>query len=177
MCNGGSKEMAMPAKKAELHVLTGTKSQTKPEEPPKIRAGRPKPPAHLSEDARAEWKRVSKILGARGTETPGDYGVLALYCEINARWVEAKKQLEIEGLQIETTLLDSNGKTFTKTVNNPVLKIVESCEARLLALTKSLGLTPDTREKVKPAAPAKDKTEFSPGTLGYLRKQKQEEGK
>lgn len=144
-----------------LQRPTGTKSQVVVPESV-IESGRPKPPSHLCPDALVEFHRVSKILGKRKTETPGDYAALSVYCECYSRWVKAKHTLAAQGLQIEVTVLDSNGAAHTNTKLNSLLRVVENCESRLLALAKSLGLTPDTREKVKPAKHKKPPKQLTP---------------
>jgi len=128
----------------------GTKSQAKPYSP-EIEAGRPRAPKHLCSDALVEFKRVSKILGKRKTETAGDFATLAVYSEVYSRWVAAKKLLAAEGLQIDVTVLDSNGAPHTNRKLNPLIGVVERCERNVLALASAMGLTPATREKVKPA--------------------------
>jgi P27 family predicted phage terminase small subunit len=105
-----------------------------------------------------EFKRVSKILAERRTETTGDFSILGVYAEVYSRWVSAKRTLADQGLEIECTLLDSNGQAHVNRKLNPMLKVVESCETKLLSLLKSLGLTPNSRETVKPAREKPRKT-------------------
>jgi P27 family predicted phage terminase small subunit len=159
--------MPMPAKPLSLHALQGTTSVAKPKQPSNFVAGRPKPPAHLCKDALIEFKRVSKILGARKTETAGDFATLAVYAECYSRWVEAKRKLAAAGLEIEQTVLDSNGQPHTNLKINPLLRVVENCETKLLALVRALGLTPDTRDRVKPAQAETEKKTFAPGSIGF----------
>lgn len=145
----------MPAPIAlEVHRLQGTVSEVgrvrqDRQRPPTAAESKPRPPRHLCAEALAEFKRIAKILAARRTSTSGDYATLAVYSEIYSRWVAAKQSLSVEGLQIEYVLLDSNGQAHVNRKLNPLLKVVESCELRLLALLKSLGLTPQSREAVK----------------------------
>jgi P27 family predicted phage terminase small subunit len=129
----------------------GTKSKAKQDEPSVIAAGRPKPPKHLCPDALVEFRRVSKLLDKRKTETPGDYSALAVYAECYSRWIEAKKVLADEGLMIDVTVTDSNGAAHMSRRLNPLIRVVENCERQLLTLARAMGLTPDTRAKVKPA--------------------------
>lgn len=143
--------MPRPAKTPEQHRLEGTKPQTVAPTTSVYAAGRPKCPAHLSDAAKTEWRRISKMLGKRGTETEADRAALALYANVYARWVEVQRQIDDEGYRIEITLTDSNGKPYEKVVNHPLLKVVENCERQLLALLKALGLTPDSRDKIRPA--------------------------
>jgi P27 family predicted phage terminase small subunit len=130
------------------------------------KAGRPRFPKHLSAVARTEMKRVSFLLEQRGTLTAGDSGVLALYGVVFARWIQAKKSLDEDGLMVTVTMKDSNGNMHDVERVNPCYKIAAECERQLLQLTKSLGLTPDAREKVKKAAPAAEVMIFKPGSVG-----------
>jgi len=147
----------------EVHALRGTKSEVgrirqDRLKSPTVPTSRPKPPKHLSPEAVLEFKRVSKILAERRTETTGDFSILGVYAEVYSRWVSAKRTLADQGLEIECTLLDSNGQAHVNRKLNPMLKVVESCETKLLSLLKSLGLTPNSRETVKPAREKPRKT-------------------
>ena len=115
--------------------------------------GRAAKPTHLSPEAQLVWKRVSKIMGLRGTETIGDFAALAVFCECYVRWVQAKQELGSE-LMISDTVLDSHGQQVTRRKLNPLLKVVEAAERNVLTLARELGLTPLLREKVKPAKEA-----------------------
>lgn len=164
--------MARLAKTEAEHFLHGTKPQTKPLAPSAVKAGRPKYPRHLSPVARSEFKRACALLEQRGHLTPADYGVLFIYSEIFARWLSAKQKLGDE-LEVTTTIVDSHGEPHEKKVLNPLLDVVTSCERQLLALQKTLGLTPDARDKVKRAAPGGEVVQFKPGSLGaYLQENK-----
>lgn len=144
--------------------LKGTKSRAaKPAEA--AVAGRAAKPTHLSPEAQLVWKRVSKIMGLRGTETVGDFAALAVFCECYVRWVQAKRELGTE-LMITDTVLDSNGTAYTKKKLNPLLKVVEAAERNVLTLARELGLTPLLREKVKPAKPAEEAE--APATVGDM---------
>jgi P27 family predicted phage terminase small subunit len=153
------------AKTEAEHFLDGTKPQTKPPAPSAVKAGRPKYPRQMSPVARSEFKRACALLGQRGHLTPADYGVLFVYSEIFARWLSAKQKLGDE-LEVTTTIMDSHGDPHEKKVLNPLLDVVTSCERQLLALQKTLGLTPDARDKVKKAAPGGEVVTFRPGSLG-----------
>jgi P27 family predicted phage terminase small subunit len=140
--------MSRPAKTPQQHFLEGTTSKAAKALESVYEGGRPKIPGHLSPVARAEFKRACKILLDRGTATPGDFVTLALYAEIYARWIESKKQLGSEYI-VTTQTTDNNGKLNTVERPNPLIKVVECAEGRLLSLAKSLGLTPGDRDRVR----------------------------
>lgn len=142
--------MGRPAKSLAIHELHGTRSHVEPVSTAFI-AGRPKIPSHLCKAARAEWKRCCQILEQRHTITQGEATILTLYAEIYSRWVQAKRELANE-LMIEITVLDNNGMPHTTRKLNPLLKVIEACESRLLALAKNMGLTPVDRERGKMTA-------------------------
>lgn len=127
-------------------------------------AGRASKPAHLSPEALVVWRKVSKLLGSRGTETPGDFAALAVFCECYCRWVQAKRELGTN-LMIEDVVLDSHGQQVTRRKLNPLLKVVEAAEKNVLILARELGLTPLLREKVKPAKEPETDT-AGPATVG-----------
>lgn len=155
--------MARAAKTIRQHLRDGTVPQGKPDKPSAFVGGRPKAPAHLSLVARQEFKRCVDLLLKRGTVTPGDVSTLAVYAEVFARWIQAKRQIG-DQLMIETEAADSHGQVRIVQRLNPLLKVVENCEGRLLALAKNLGLTPKDRESVKPTRPNGD-NEIIPGSI------------
>ena len=53
----------------------------------------PRCPAHLSDTARKEWRRLAGPLHAMGVLSVVDRAALAAYCQAWARWVEAEEQL------------------------------------------------------------------------------------
>jgi P27 family predicted phage terminase small subunit len=135
----GINAMGRPAKSDSRHWLDGSKSQAK-NGPPAFVGGRPRLPKHLCTEAKAEFKRCVQLLENRGTLTPSDETSLAIYAEVYSRWIQAKREIGKE-LMIETTVTDNNGNPRIVRRLNPLLKVATECEARLLALAKSLGLT------------------------------------
>lgn len=158
--------MGQQPKTIREHLLHGTVPQGKVERPSVYQGGRPKFAKHLSPAARKEVKRITRILESRGTVTEGEFAVLALYGEVYSRWVACTTQIG-DDLMVTTQVTDNNGNLRTVTRLNPLLKIAQQCEARLQSLLKDLGLTPGSREKVKPTAPNKDE-EIIPGSVADL---------
>lgn len=140
--------MGRAAKTLKEHERDGTVPQSQPERPSYVTASRPKFPAHLSREARSEMKRATKILEERGTSSAGDFATLAIYSELYARWVQAKRAIGKQ-LMIETTVTDNNGNARTVSRLNPLLKVAENCEGRLLPLIKELGLSPRARDSIR----------------------------
>jgi P27 family predicted phage terminase small subunit len=125
-------------------------------------------PAHLTAEARKEWKRVLPLLLRRGSLTEADATALSLYCETHARWVAAKKEIEEHGIMVEVTVLSSNGAPITTRKQNGALKIAENCERSLGRFLKELGLTPASREKVKPAKKREEEEPLPADSVGAL---------
>jgi len=159
--------MARPRKTEFEHQLHGTVSQVKPPAPSVFKGGRPKYPKHLSAEARSEFKRCVRMLEDRGTITEGDVATLAVYAELLARWIQCKREIGKE-LMVETVVLDNNGIAHKQKKLNPLLKVAATCETRLLALAKSLGLTPVDRDKVKRTVDSTSEDEIIPGSIDDL---------
>ena len=145
--------MARPRLSDEHHALVGSTYKSRAKTTSKLAAGTPRMPAHLSVEARKEWKRVLPMLLERGSLTDADATALSLYAETFARWCAAKKEIAELGLTIQTTVLDKHGEAVTSRKANPALRIAENCERSLRSFLRELGLTPATRERVIPTAP------------------------
>ncbi|MDD9730448.1 phage terminase small subunit P27 family [Mameliella sp. AT18] len=95
----------------------------------------PTAPAHLSRDAKTEWRRVAPILVERCILTIGDLGILESYCSAIGLVREASKHLQTEGLVLE------NGK------RNPAAGIMTTAQTVALRAASELGLTPVARSR------------------------------
>jgi P27 family predicted phage terminase small subunit len=119
---------------------------------PKPRQKRPKPPAHLSEIARAEWRRVVRMLSPMGVITEVEADMLAVYVQSYARWVDASGQLAESGMVV----LDGRGNP----VINPYLRIVNECIKQMHTCMVELGMTPASRARLSAPAAAEDGLEL-----------------
>lgn len=133
-----------------------------------VSAGRPRMPKTLTELEQECWKQAAKIMRARGTLTKGDSENLEMYAVVKARWILARRDIEARGLEITETRHAKNGEEYEVSVPNPSLKICDSCEQRLHAYTKVLGLTPMDRTKVKKAKGGATKRDLPPNSLGVM---------
>lgn len=159
--------MGRPAKSNELHQLQGTKPQSKATTESLFVGGRPKFPAHLSRVARAEAKRVVKLLEDRRTVTPGDIALISLYAEVYSRWVATKAAIGDE-LMVEIKMKDANGAIHSTKRLNPLLKVAQADEAKLIQLTTQMGLTPVTRDRVRPTKSHRNNLEVIAGSVADL---------
>jgi P27 family predicted phage terminase small subunit len=110
-------------------------------------------PSYLSTDGRKEWRKLLPLLMERGSLTAGDSQGLALHCETFARWIACQKQINEEGITQTFTVLDKSGQQVTRTKPHVCLRIAQDCERALRVSLASLGLTPQSREKIVPTKP------------------------
>jgi P27 family predicted phage terminase small subunit len=143
--------MARPQLSDDLHALKGTVPEPRKASvvPLALLGGRPKCPRHLSKAARKEWLAAVKLLEARCTLDPGAGPTLELYATTKARWLECMADLDKRGLMVTVTKATSKGDLYEVEIENPMLEIAQNCESALMQLTKTLGIAPDAREKVK----------------------------
>jgi P27 family predicted phage terminase small subunit len=153
-----------------IHGTTSEVGRTRPDRQAvasQFVSGRPKFPKHLGREARIEFKRVCKFLGARKTLSEGDFYTIAVLAECTVRWIAAKEALGTNFI-ITTTVRDKQGRETICERENPLCKIVENCESKILSLTNSLGLNPASRDKVKKLQTGAELEEVLPGSMADL---------
>jgi P27 family predicted phage terminase small subunit len=159
-----------PAKTDHENSLHGTLSQvgrsTTAQAASRYAGGRPQIPQHLDRLARSEFKKVCHELEHRKTLTSGDRTTIAVLAECYSRWVTAKKELGTN-YTITVTITNKQGEVITTVKANPLLKVVEVCEARILSLQSALGLTPLARDRIRPTQIDPSLTVI-PGSIGDL---------
>lgn len=144
-----------PRKPTRLHILHGTarKDRINALEPkPTVAERVPSPPAHLSDEAKREWRRMGKELHALGLLTVVDKAEFAVYCQAWGRWVESELSLRQFGPVIITP-----NKMLAQ---SPYLAIANRAMAEMRAAAASFGMTPASRGKVKADVP-EQKDEFT----------------
>ncbi len=112
---------------------------------PKPDATMPHAPAHLTREARAEWRRVAKRLHNAGVLTYIDRGVLAVYCQAYGRWVEAEGEIDKRGSLMETP------SGYMQ--QSPWVGIANKAMEQMLRAGRELGLTPASRSSIKTDKP------------------------
>ena len=130
-----------------LHVLHGNPG--KREHPPSAVVVPPKPPAlpkYLKgegrEIARAEWRRVVKLLKQTGILSQLDSAALGAYCVSYQRWVEAEAEVRTNGV---ITAQGPNGRLK----QNPYLLVARKAMEQMLRILPEFGMTPSSRARIK----------------------------
>ena len=100
--------MARPHIAKELKVLKGTFQKCREKENPVKPKGTPEPPAWLTEEAVAEWERVTKGYEGLGIYTSVDRAVLATYCDLWSKYVTHAKAGELADHFAEFFLVEGN---------------------------------------------------------------------
>jgi P27 family predicted phage terminase small subunit len=99
-------------------------------------------PDHLDKVAKAEWKRILRVLGEVSNLKPVDSTVLAAYCQTYSRWVEAEKKIQDFGMVIK-----SPKSGFP--INSPYVGIANKTLVEMRKLLAEMGMTPAARSKIK----------------------------
>ena len=124
-----------------LKLLTGSRyANTNPHEArPSVEM--PQCPSHLSKEAKKEWRRTSKLLLELGLLTQIDRSMLAAYCQVWSRWVEAEQALAKTG----TIVLN----TVTKLpMRNPYLRVAKEAMDQMTRLLAEFGMSPSSRSRI-----------------------------
>lgn len=107
-------------------------------------SGVPDCPAHLNDEARAEWFRTCALLKEMNLLSKADRAALAAYCVTYSRWVEAEQMVKKYGMIVKSPV-----KEFP--MKSPYLCIAEGAMEQMRRLLVEFGLTPSSRTRVKAA--------------------------
>jgi len=147
-----------PRKPSHLKLITGNPGK-RPlnKNEPKPAAGIPPVPAHLSDEAKAEWTRIATDLNAIGLLTQVDRAALAAYCQAWADWVEAEEQLRRFGKvvksPVKTVTRRSGGAEVTEAsggypMQSPFLPIRNRALEIMHKFLTEFGMTPASRSRI-----------------------------
>ncbi len=128
-------------KPTALKLLTGNPGKrplNKDEPTPDVAL--PEPPAHLSREAKREWRRTGAQLLALRLVTNLDRAAFAAYCQTSARWAEAETQLAKFGMVIKTP------SGFI--VQSPYLGIANRALELMSKFAVEFGMTPVSRSRI-----------------------------
>jgi P27 family predicted phage terminase small subunit len=140
----------------ELKLLRGNPgkravNRDEPKPDPKA----PGMPVWLSNEARAEWRRVVPELERLGLSAKVDRAALAAYCETWATFVAAERLIHEKGLLImrvieEVTGSDGNVlELHVSPTKNPAVIIARDAAAQVRAFCSEFGLTPSARTRLQ----------------------------
>lgn len=111
-------------------------------------ANLPTPPPHLTDAAKAEWKRKGNELLKLGLITAIDTSAFAVYCQAYARWAEAEEKLKQASAIIPTP------SGFLQ--QSPYLAIANKAQEQMMKALIEFGMTPSSRTRVSAAPTAAD---------------------
>jgi len=100
-------------------------------------------PKHLSEEARKEWRRVSKQLLKLKLLTEVDRAALAAYCQAWARWVQAEQEMAKTDFEM-ITLTDKGYPVLS-----PWFSVADKTMRQMRAFLAEFGMTPSSRSRVQ----------------------------
>ena len=116
----------------------------------------PPAPKWMDKYAKAEWRRMGKILMRIGVLTEADLGSFTNYCCTYARWRHAEENV-IAHFKEEGTYLVGSG--FRKQ-RHPELITIEKALGQMLQFAQQFGMTPSARTSIKVDRPIDDKDFF-----------------
>ena len=138
----------------------------------KVRAGEPQPqmgkprcPGWLNGRARAEYKRMCKLLDDMGILAHTDGNALARYCLLWHRWLEAEEVLALYGQWEE--IKDAKGFVVSHKTR-PQVQLARDLSRQLSRLEAEFGLTPSSRTKVVAEESEESSNRGGPGKSRYF---------
>ncbi len=108
---------------------------------PKPRLKIPACPDHLDEHAKAEWKRLVRVLRHMKLLTEADYMALGNLCQAYSRMVKAERKLSEAGLLYKT----QSGYVQ----QSPLLSVINTSVETITRLCREFGLTPSSRSRIQ----------------------------
>ena len=136
MASRGSKPIPTAIK--ELEGNPGGRPLNKREPKPVKKA--PRCPAWLEDEAKKEWKRMSKVLESMGLLTEMDMAAFAGYCQAYARWKEAEEFITQHGSIVKTP------SGYWQQV--PQVSIAQTYLKIMNRFAEQFGLTPSSRSRI-----------------------------
>jgi P27 family predicted phage terminase small subunit len=146
-------------KPTHLRLITGNPGKRAlPKREPKPPPGIPTPPAFLSDEALAEWNRVTPQLDALGMLSELDMANLVGYVVAWSDFVEAQAHVTKFGRVVRspirtTTKITKNGDTVTETsggypIQSPMLAIRNRALEQIRTFSSLFGMSPSERARM-----------------------------
>jgi P27 family predicted phage terminase small subunit len=101
-------------------------------------------PAHLSAQAKSEWRRVAPELRRLGLLTTVDRAALAAYCTLWSLAVDAERQIQKLGL-----ILFDEARAY----KNPAVNVLKDVLAQMRLFATEFGMTPSSLSRIHVAQP------------------------
>jgi len=147
---GHSGRKPTPTRLKLLHGNPGKRplNENEPQPAPRL----PSAPAHLSKEARKEWRRSGHLLLEMGLITDLDRAAFAAYCQSWSRWVEAEEALKTYGMMLRGP--------NNLPVRSPYLQVANQAMDQLRGLLSDFGMSPSSRSRVSASPMADEEDEF-----------------
>lgn len=134
----------------ELKILRGNPGKRPiPTDTPRPVTDIPRCPSHLKNEARREWRRITRELADMGVLARADRAALEMYCVIYARWRTAEERLEADYQLVATT--DKGYEHI-----GGYLVVANKCVQQMKALLTEFGATPSSRARVRVEKPKEE---------------------
>ncbi len=134
-----------PPLPSAVKKLRGTYRKDRAPGEPATNPGAPDAPRWLNADARAEWRRITPLLLARGLLEVIDRSTLVGYVTCWSDLIDAERRLAEEG----STVIGARGQLYL----NPQLKRAQKARDQLLRYGLEFGLSPSSRQRVVASPP------------------------
>lgn len=106
----------------------------------------PQCPEHLSQEAAAEWGRISELLLKYSLVTDIDTAALALYCQSYGRWQQAEAKIKKLQENGGDGLIIKSPSGYP--IQNPYLAIANRAMEDCYKYLQQFGLSPSARTRV-----------------------------
>ena len=123
----------------ELSGNPGKRAQPPNEPKPAIKL--PAPTRWLSDDGRAEYRRVGRLLVKIRVMTEADQVALAAYAQNYVMWVNAMREIATDGL-VQT---QPSGRVIV----SPMFEVMKHAERDMRRYLLEFGMTPASRTRVQ----------------------------
>jgi P27 family predicted phage terminase small subunit len=110
------------------------------EREPVVASAIPVCPAHLDDEAKHEWRRITRELKRAGLVTRLDRAALAAYCQAWSRWIDAEQKIRTAGAVVLSP------KKYP--MLNPYLVVANRAMAQMRQFLTEFGMTPSARSRV-----------------------------
>lgn len=113
----------------------------------------PNCPTWLSQEAKAEWRRVVPELDRIGMLSRVDRAALTAYCELWATFMTAQREIHEHGLIVagfRRVFESEDGTTVVVSIptKNPAVVIARDAAAQIRQYCAEFGLTPSARARI-----------------------------
>ena len=129
---------------ATLKLRGSPLANNRPNEP-KPKRCIPPPPQHLTKEEKADFRRFAKLLDGMGVMTAADAAMLARYCRMFTRWLDAERFIAENGTTYPK--LDVTGKVIGFG-EFPQVQQADRAATHLLKIEVQFGLSPASRPKL-----------------------------